>query len=98
MPSFFDIKGQTHFCGTMPDTIMILETVVFGDVQYDEGIEGFSFVCDEQVLDHLQRVRDSFVSCLEQETSSKCSSRLRRVSDSRFESSLRREALPLSFS
>jgi hypothetical protein len=40
------------------------ETLVFGDVQYDEGIEGLSFVCDEQVLDHVQRVRECFAECL----------------------------------
>jgi hypothetical protein len=45
------------------------ETLVFGDVQYDEGIEALSFVCDEQVLDHVQRVRDSFAACLKQEKS-----------------------------
>ncbi len=42
---------------------------MFGNVQYDEGIEGLSFVCDEQVLEHVRRVRDSFAACLKQETS-----------------------------
>ncbi len=40
------------------------ETLVFGDVQYDEGTEGLSFVCDEQVLRHVQRVQECFAECL----------------------------------
>lgn len=43
------------------------EVLVFGDVQYDEGGEGLSFVCDKQILNHLQRVRDSFAECLKRE-------------------------------
>lgn len=45
------------------------ETLVFGGVQYDEGIEGLSFVCDEQILRHVRRVGDSFAACLRQEKS-----------------------------
>lgn len=40
------------------------ETLVFGDVQYDEAIEELSFVPDKQVLDHVQRVRDSLLNVL----------------------------------
>ncbi|HMS84983.1 MAG TPA: DUF2971 domain-containing protein [Nitrospira sp.] len=43
------------------------ETLVFGDVQYDEGVEGLSFVRDKQILNHLQSVRDSFAECLKGE-------------------------------
>ncbi len=43
------------------------ETLVFGDVQYDEGTEGLSFVCDKQVLRHVKHVRESFAECLKQE-------------------------------
>lgn len=45
------------------------ETLVFGDVQYDQGIEGLSFIRDEQVLNHVQSVRDSFAACLKKEES-----------------------------
>lgn len=65
----FDTKGlDSLLCNDVGHYHDSEETLVFGDVQYDEGIEGLSFVCDEQVLDHVQRVRDSFAECLKQET------------------------------
>lgn len=43
------------------------ETLVFGDVQYDEDDSNFSFVRDEEILKHIQHVRDRFVAYLGQQ-------------------------------
>jgi Protein of unknown function (DUF2971) len=40
------------------------ETLVFGNVQYDEGGEEVLFAHDEQLQQHVQRVQDEFVTCL----------------------------------
>lgn len=42
------------------------ETLVLGNVQYDEGGEEVLFARDEQLQQHIQRVRDEFVTCLRQ--------------------------------
>jgi hypothetical protein len=43
------------------------ETLVFGDVQYDQDIGNSFFVSDAQVLKHVHRVRDRFAAYLRQQ-------------------------------
>lgn len=40
------------------------ETLIFGDVQYDQDIGDFSFILDKQILEHVRRVRDRFAAYL----------------------------------
>ena len=40
------------------------ETLVFGNVQYDEGGEEVLFAHDKQLQQHIQCVQDEFVTCL----------------------------------
>jgi hypothetical protein len=64
----FDAKGLSSLldndAGIYHDSE---ETLYCGAVQYDRGIEELSFVRDEQVLQHVQRVRNEFASCFRQQ-------------------------------